>query len=62
MTDPTLNQIRVNWYGSIMFVHYLAGKGPARIVESKGSTTPVSVSDLTGASPDMSLCQHLRHG
>jgi hypothetical protein len=63
MTDPTLNQIRVNWYGSIMFVHYLAGKGPARIVESpKGSTSPVSVSDHTGPSPDMSLCQHLLHG
>ena len=63
MTDPTLNQIKVSWYGSIMFVHYLGGKGPARVLVSpKRSRSPVSVADLTGSSTDMGLCQRLLHG
>jgi len=63
MTDPTLNQIKVTWYGSIMFVHYLRGKGPAFVAASaNGSRSPVSVADLTGSSPDMGLCQRLLHG
>jgi hypothetical protein len=63
MTDPTLNQIKVTWYGSIMFVHYLAGKGPARVAATpSGSQPPVSVADLTGSSPNMGLCRHLLHG
>jgi hypothetical protein len=63
MTDPTLNQIKVTWYGSIMMVHYLGGKGPPRVaVSPKQSRSPVSVSDLTGSSPDMGLCQRLLHG
>ena len=58
MTDPTLNQIKVTWYRSIMFVHYLGGKGPARVaVSPKRSRPPVTVTNLTGASPDMSLCR-----
>ena len=63
MTDPTLNQIKVTWYGSIMFVHYLRGKGPALVVASpNGSSSPVSVADVTGSSPDMGLCRHLLNG
>ncbi len=63
MTDPTLNQIKVTWYGSIMFVHYLRGKGPALVVASpNGSRSPVSVADVTGSSPDMGLCRHLLNG
>jgi len=63
MTDPTLNQIKVTWYGSTMFVHYLRGRGPARVaVSPKGSRSPVSVADLTGPSPNMGLCRHLPHG
>jgi len=63
MTDPTLNQIKVTWYGSIMFVHYLRGKGPAFVAASANvSRSPVSVADLTGSSPDMGLCQRLLHG
>jgi hypothetical protein len=63
MADPTLNQIKVTWYGSIMFVHYLGGKGPARVaVSPNGSRAPVSVADLTGPSPDMSLCRQLVRG
>ncbi len=60
MTDPTLNQIKVTWYGSIMFVHYLRGKGPARVaVSPSGSPPSVSVADLTGPSPNMALCRRL---
>ena len=63
MTDPTLNQIKVSWYGSIMFVHYLGGKGPARVIVSpSGTPSPVSVADLTGSSPNMDLCRRLLNG
>ena len=63
MTDPTLNQIKVTWYGSIMFVHYLRGKGPALVaVSPNGSQSPVSVADVTESSPDMSLCRQLLNG
>jgi hypothetical protein len=63
MTDPTLNQILVAWYGSTMFVHYLRGKGPAVVaVSPNGSPSPVSVADVTGSSPDLGLCRRLRHG
>ena len=61
-TDPTLNQIKVTWYGSTMFVHYLRGRGPARVaVSPNGSPSPVSVANLTGSSPDMGLCRQLLH-
>ena len=60
MTDPTLNQIKVTWYGSIMFVHYLRGNGPALVAVS--SDGPVAVNDVTESSPDVSLCRHLLHG
>ena len=63
MTDPTLNQIKVTWYGSIMFVHYLRGKGPALVaVSPNGSRSPVSVAAVTGSSPDLSLCRRLLPG
>ena len=61
MTDPTLNQIKVTWYGSIMFVHYLRGKGPAHVTVN-GPRSPVSVADVTESSPDLSLCHSLVHG
>ena len=63
MTDPTLNQIKVTWYGSIMFVHYLRGKGPALVaVSPNGSQSPVSVADVTESSTDLSLCRQLLNG
>jgi hypothetical protein len=63
MTDPTLDQIKVMWYGSTMFVHYLGGKGPARVaVSPNGSGSPASVADLSEPTPDMSLCRDLRSG
>ena len=63
MTDPTLNQIKVTWYGSIMFVHYLRGRGPARVaVSPTASASPVSVADLTGPSPNLGLCRRLLDG
>ncbi len=63
MTDPTLNSIRVTWYGGAMMLHYLGGKGPARVAVSPNrSPSPVSVADLTGSSPNLGLCRHLLHG
>jgi hypothetical protein len=63
MTDPTLNMIKVTWYGQTMMLHYLGGKGPALVaVSPAGSPSPVSVADLTGPSPNMGLCRQLLHG
>jgi len=63
MTDPTLNEMKVTWYGSTMMLHYLGGKGPALVAVSPNGARPaVSVANLTGSSPNMGLCRDLLHG
>ncbi len=66
MTDPNLNSIEVWWYGSKMFGHYLAGRGPAVVEPTRaapgGPPPTVSVWDMTGPAPNMKLCRSiLRH-
>lgn len=65
-TDPNLHSITVDFYGAKMFGHYLAGKGPAVVattpVGAGQPLPPVSVRDLTGPPPAMSLCRSLVGG
>lgn len=66
--DPNLNQLTVYWYGTIMFAHYIAGNGPARVLATPSSTNPstptVTVYDVpTPSQADpMRLCRSLVQG
>ena len=64
MTDPYLRSIFAQFAnGDGIVSHYLAGRGPAVVrstMAGAGGISPVlSVSDVTGPPPSMSLCRHL---
>jgi hypothetical protein len=66
MTDPYLRSIFAQFSnGNGIVSHYLAGRGPA-IVQTTASTTGgppvVSIADVTGPPPNMSLCRGLIRG
>lgn len=67
MTDPYLRSIFAQFSnGDGIVGHYLAGRGPAIVqttVTAAGDRPPVvSVTDVTGPPPDMSLCRNLIRG
>jgi hypothetical protein len=64
-TDPNLNTMNVEWYGSQMLNHYVAGKGPAVVLATPAAVSSsqlpvVTVADgpPVPASP-MPLCRSL---
>ncbi len=64
-TDPNLNSMNVEWYGSQMLNHYVAGRGPAVVLatppSASSSTLPVvTVANGPAVPPsDMTLCKRL---
>jgi len=66
MTDPYLRSIYVKFAnGAGIVSHYLAGRGPALVQTTSAATgdhLPVSVSDVLGPPPSMSLCRSLIRG
>jgi hypothetical protein len=72
MTDPNMHNIEVRWrsvlkntYGIDVVRHYLAGSGPAVVLQTfpvNGKLPPVTVTDETGPAPSMALCRSLVKG
>ncbi len=64
MTDPNLQSIVVDWFGTKYLGHYLPGRGPAVVHTTPNPLNPalrppVAVTDVTPKAPSMALCRTL---